>query len=249
VPCNTTQSRKGNYRMRFRIMSALGAAALLVGVGASFAPAATASSASRPSSAAHGKVTQIHASPSGTDVVLYDQNSDDNGIGIVSQNFESGFDAYDASGADDFSIPANTVWKVKTVTVTGVYFNGPGPARDETVTFYRNKGGLPGAVVATRTAVGADAGGSYTIKLPTAVKLKGGLNGKSYWVGVVANMDFSVGGEWGWETRNTQNGKPSAWENPGDGFATGCTTWNTTNSCIGVGEGPDYMFALIGKIV
>ena len=58
---------------------------------------------------------------------------------------------------------------------------------------------------------------------------------------------FTLKGEWGWETRNIQSGKPSAWENPGDGFQTGCTTWNTTNSCIGFGEGPDYLFALFGR--
>ncbi|HEV8692354.1 MAG TPA: hypothetical protein VGQ91_18760, partial [Ideonella sp.] len=41
----------------------------------------------------------------GPDATLYDQNNDDNGIGIVSQNFEATFDAYDAQGADDFAVP------------------------------------------------------------------------------------------------------------------------------------------------
>jgi hypothetical protein len=233
--------------MRVRILSALGAAALVVGVSASLAPAATASTAARPAAAAHGQVRHTHV-PLGTDVVLYSQNDNDTGVGIVSQNFETDFDAFDASGADDVSVPANAIWKVKRVQVTGVYFNGSGPAVSETVTFYKNNGGLPGAVKASVTVTGTDSGGSYDIPLGTTVKLKGGASGKTYWVSVVANMDFSVGGEWGWETRSLQAGNPAAWENPGDGFGTGCTTWNVMTTCIGdLGEGPDYMFALIGK--
>jgi hypothetical protein len=241
--------------MRSRLLSALGAVALLVGAGASLAPAATASDASRPSTAAHGHGVNIHMSEAPASNVLYYQNdrAEDTGTGIVSQNFEGAwFDIYDDSGADDFSVPANTTWRIRRVAATGTYFDGTGEGVSATVTFYKNsirRGGLPGAPITSVTVASPDGTGfgSFDMPLGTTVKLKGGHSGKTYWVGVVANMDFNVGGEWGWETRNTQSGKQSVWENPADGFATGCITWKPTNSCIGVGEGPDYLFALYGR--
>jgi hypothetical protein len=50
--------------------------------------------------------------------VVYSQNGTDSGIGIVSQNFESSFDIYDAAAADDFV--------VKKAKIVEVYngFNG-----------------------------------------------------------------------------------------------------------------------------
>ena len=62
-----------------------------------------------------------------------------------------------------------------------------------------------------------------------------------------ANMDFGSGGEWGWNTNNTVRGFASKWQNPGDGFGTGCVTYTTTTVCIPSGEGGDFSFALIGK--
>ena len=37
-------------------------------------------------------------------------------------------------------------------------------------------------------------------------------------------------------------------ENPGDGFATGCTSYANMQNCIGaLGEGPDFMFTVMGE--
>src|ERR1700734_582753 len=78
-------------------------------------------------------------------VVLWNQNSNYNGEGIVSQNFTSGsFTTYDATGADDFVVPAGATWKIKEVDVTGVYFNGSGPAASEEVVIWsKGKHGMP----------------------------------------------------------------------------------------------------------
>jgi hypothetical protein len=121
-----------------------------------------------------------------------------------------------------------------------VYFNGTGPAASETVTIYKNKTGTPGKVKMTQTVTGADAAGTFTMKLKKT-KLKKG----KYFVGVVANMDFSIGGQWGWETTTNQSGAGDMWQNPGDGFATGCTTWGDMIGCLGaLGQGPDFMVQL-----
>ena len=179
--------------------------------------------------------------------VLYDQTSNDSGIGIVSQNFESSFDIYDAQAADDFTVPAGTIGTVKEVDATGVYFNGSGPANSENVTFYKNSHGAPGDVVAEFDGVvGADSFGSFAIDLGKGHKFKGGKHGKTYWVSVQANLDFSAGGEWGWENQTTSEGNAAMWVNAGDGFATGCTTYSQENVCIPDGQG-DHMFTLRGK--
>lgn len=211
------------------------------GISSAAGPALAASSAGHASKAKPFRLNDGLAT-------LYDQNSNDSGVGIVSQNFEASFDAYDSQGADDFSVPVGSCWKIKAVDVTGVYFNGPGPAPSVHVTFYKQKGGAPNelAIIADFPAiVPTDVGGSFAIALPTGVKAK---SGKKYWVSVQANMDFALGGEWGWETTNTLSGIGAKWKNPGGGFGTGCSTYGDMVSCIGaLGQGPDYMFALRGK--
>jgi hypothetical protein len=180
--------------------------------------------------------------------VLYDQNSDSQGYSDISQNFESSFDAYDSQGADDFTVPSGSTWKVSEVDVTGLYFNGPGPAVSENVFFYKadkKSGGVKKLVAEFDNVVGDDDGiGDFVINLgKKGVKLKKG----DYFVSVQANMDFSVGGEWGWATRNTQVGTAAQWQDPGDGFGTGCTSWSDEQVCLGSVGGPDHMFTLRGK--
>jgi hypothetical protein len=186
----------------------------------------------------------LQATQNSPDKALFNNSIDDSGIAIVSQNFESSFDVYDNQAADDFKIPAAQTWTVTEVDVTGQYFNGPGPAVSETVTFYKAKQGKPGAKLSQQTVTGVDNGtGSFKITLPSAVILGGG----KYFVSVVVNMDFAVGGEWGWENRSTMGGKYAAqWKNKGDGFATGCVDWGEEDVCIASGQGPDHMFILKG---
>jgi hypothetical protein len=238
--------------MRVRFFTAAMAVTLAVAVVAAFGTAAGARSSVAPKAAHIGKVrASVH--PYSTQTKLWNQNKaiSDSGVGIVSQDFgtDEGLDAYDSQGADDFKVPALTTWKVKEVDVTGVYFNGPGPATSVNVTFYKNASGLPGVVKKSYPAIAySDPSGlgSYIITLPTVTKLTTG----TYWVSVQAVMDFSVGGEWGWETRTTSKSNPAAWQNPGGGFGIGCTTWGNMQTCIGPqGEGPDFMFALYGSAV
>ena len=67
------------------------------------------------------------------------------------------------------------------------------------VNFYSDASGLPGSQVATRPNLTVDdTNGSLTIPIPSAVSLSAG----HYWVSVQANMDFGVGGQWGWDDRS-----------------------------------------------
>jgi len=174
---------------------------------------------------------------------LYDQTDNDTGVGIVSDNFDSGsFDSFDNQGADDFTVPSGHKWVVSEVDAPGAYFNGSGPQDGVNVFFYKNKSGVPGKIAAEVDNVSpTDSAGSFSLKVGK-VKLKPG----TYWVSVQANMNFVGGqGEWGWETSGTQHGSVAMFRSAG-GF--GCTDWAPMQSCIGsYGEGPDFMFTLKGK--
>jgi len=226
--------------MRVRFFTVLTALALAVAVVASFGTGAIARPSAKPAAAAKSKVGARPAHIAGT---IYGQRDNDNGVGIVSQNFEATFDAYDSQGADNFKIKNKGI--LKEVDVDGAYFNGPGPATSVHVTIYKNASGKPGAVVKdvpAATYTDSTGTGTFKIKVPKTVLKKG-----AYWVSVYVNMDFGTGGEWGWNTNNTVRGTAAKWQNPGNGFSTGCTTWTTLTTCIAAGEGGDYSFALIGR--
>ncbi|MBQ0958785.1 hypothetical protein KAK06_07420 [Ideonella sp. 4Y11] len=175
--------------------------------------------------------------------VLYSQLANDAENGYTSQDFEASFDAYDNRAADDFVVPAGAKWKVTDVFVAGQHF-GVTP-NSANVTFYKDKGGKPGKVVADfpMSAISKDSAGSLTVSLPTSVTLKEG----TYWVSVQAQMDFFVGGQWYWEATTMATGSEAAWQNPGDGFGSGCTKWGNLNSCLATGGTGDLMFELRGK--
>jgi hypothetical protein len=202
-----------------------------------------ASAAGAPQASHHG-MNASRFTPSSTGLtVLYSQNSNDSGTGVVSDMFGTSFPTYTDQAADDFVVPSGSTWKVKEVDVTGVYFNGPGPTTGENVFFYKDKKGLPGKQVAEYDNVQGKGNGtgSFAIKIPTT-KLKAG----TYWVSVQGEITFSnpPNGEWGWEVSSVQHGSVAAWQNPGGGFAV-CPKWATLQSCLGYG--PDLMFALKGK--
>lgn len=225
--------------MKRTLLFAAGAVVFATAAGISALGAAAAGPA--PGSTHLGVVQNVQTQTTG---VLYSQNDNDTGVGVVSQNFEPELDVYDSQLADDFVVPdSGHPWQVTAVTVTGVYFNGSGPAASENVTFYKDANGVPGAVKDAQTVVGADSNGSFTILLE-----KFALSPGHYWVSVQANMDFSSGGEWGWETRSVQNGNAALFQNPADGFGTGCTSWSNMAACVGLG-GPDLMFSLSGRVL
>jgi hypothetical protein len=236
---------KKGIGMRVRFFTILTALALAVAVVASFGTGAGARPSAKPSAVGHAKVGASPAHIAGT---IYGQRDNDNGVGIVSQNFTDAggaLDIYDNQGADNFKIQNKGI--VKKVIVDGIYFNGPGPAESIHVTFYKNAGTSTGSVVKDVPAASytdSTGTGTFTVSIPKTT-LKAG----KYWVSVYVNMAFNSGatGEWGWLTNNTVRGAPSVWQNPGNGFSTGCTTYQVTTTCIPSGEGGDFSFALVGK--
>ena len=178
---------------------------------------------------------------------LYDQY-DNLAPGVVSSFDESalGQSPADNEAADDVAVPLDERWKVKSVEVAGSYFLGSGPASNVNVAVYKNSHGLPGAQVYRAASIVPTSlsDPNFVAPLPTAAKLRAG---KRYWVSVQANIGAAKG-RWGWSSRAVQSGFESAWRNPGDGFGTGCTTFQPVSSC-GISGGPDLMFRLRGKAI
>ena len=187
---------------------------------------------------------QIHFN--GT-AVLYDQTGNPSGDGdFTSQDFvDPGNDPFDNQGADDFEVPAGETWTVDQVLAVGSYYNGSGPALGFNVFFYANDNGvLPGTEVYSALNQGYtdDGVGGFTVNLSTPAVLPEG----TYWVSVQCYMEFAVGGQWGWEVANGPALNHAAWQNPGDGFGTGATTWTDAQSVFGW-VGSEYSFAILGS--
>lgn len=175
---------------------------------------------------------------------LYTQNSNKYGdVGAVSQNFTSGiYTSYDNRGADDFIIPAGKNWKVGRVDVTGVYFNGSGPAQSVNVIFWKDYHGYPGNAVAHGTYDDlscADRSGSFSCRLPKRLQLKAG----HYWVTVQANCSYYTCGEWSWDETSVIHNDAAEWEEYYT-FGGPCPTWDTLANCLGSYFTGDLMFDL-----
>ena len=184
--------------------------------------------------------------PNAPNVVLYDQINNPGTVSSTSQDFEPSIDAFDNQLADDFVVPAGQTWNITEVDAQGLYFNGPGPAASFNVFFYQNSGTLPGTNVYTATGQSyVNAAGVFQVTLTAPAVLTAG----TYWVSVQARQDFTPAGQWGWTDRTVQANSPAAWQNPGGGFGTPCTTWGVRQVCLTSPAGePDNMFRLVGTL-
>ena len=190
-----------------------------------------------------GQAQPIFNTPAGA-TLLYDQTDAAAGNGVPAQNFEVAYDAYDSDAADDFVVPAGG-WTVSSFNL-GVTSTFTGAVTSQ-VTVYADAGGLPGAATCSYAAAATNLDGLVaTVTLPTTCALGAG----TYWVGLAVNLDFAVGGQTFWSNRTTLSNSSAVWRNPGDGFASGCTTFTPLLSCAGIGggAGPDLLFQVVGAL-
>jgi hypothetical protein len=182
--------------------------------------------------------------PLGT--VLYDQYDNfatEEPVNIPSQDAETALDFFDSQAADDFVVPAGQIWQVTEVDVLGEY-DSTGPAASFHVFFYENGAGdLPGILVASRLENPYTGSSDFVISLTEPVTLSEG----HYWVSVQARQDITQAGFWLWHNRTVQSNAGAAWQNPGNGFGTGCVVWIRKIACAQLAEtAPDQVFRLIG---
>jgi len=152
-----------------------------------------------------------------------------------------GIDAYDATGAADFTVQQGCT--VTEVDVQGRYFNRGGPATAVDVTFYTNDAirNVPRTVV--RSFMGmrfVDPGGKGSLEIPIPpTTFKRG----TYWVAVSVHIDANVGGVWGWDLQEEQQGLPAMLKQNG-GYGPNCVDFGPLLQCFKIrGE---YIFVLLG---
>jgi hypothetical protein len=169
-------------------------------------------------------------------------------LGIGSQKFEPAMAAFDDQAADDFVVnvpPPPSFLYVSGVRVMGEYSAGGGPASAFNVYFYTNRAGhLPGTGVAAflnRPYTGTTPP-EFVINLPNPFCMGRG----TYWVSVQARQDLNPNGQWYWHNRTVQSNAGAVWQNPGDGYGTGCITWNRKNACMPDQVWPDQVFQILG---
>jgi len=176
--------------------------------------------------------------------VLYDQNDNATASDATSQDFETAFDAFDDEAADDFVVPAGQTWSIDSVFVDGEYTGGPAAAVN--LTFFDDSSGVPGSAVCSYPLqTPADSAGDFTFTLATPCVLGPG----TYWVDVQTRQDLGTAGQWFWHTRSVQSNTAAVWRNPGNGFATGCTTFSPMLTCLPSSGGPDFLFTLSGTVL
>jgi hypothetical protein len=166
-------------------------------------------------------------------------------VAIGSQQFEAAMAAFDNQAADDFVIGSG--WGAPYVTgvrVMGEYSAGGGPASSFNIYFYQNgAGNLPGTLIAAFMNLPyVETPPDFLICLPYPF----GVNPGTYWVSVQARQDSNPNGQWFWHNRTVQSNAGAAWQNPGDGYGTGCITWNRKNACMADQVWPDQVFQILG---
>jgi hypothetical protein len=182
--------------------------------------------------------------------VLYDQYdnfSTEKTPNIPSQDAEPALNSFDSQAADDFIVPAGQTWQVTEVDVLGEYdTQDSGPAESFHVFFYENGAGdLPGTLVASRLENPYTGSNDFVITLTEPVTLTEG----HYWVSVQARQDITQAGFWLWHNRTVQANSGAAWQNPGNGFGTGCRVWIRRVTCAVLQQtAPDQVFRLIGTV-
>jgi hypothetical protein len=178
----------------------------------------------------------------------YDNPATEPPLGIGSQKFEPAMAAFDDQAADDFVVdvpPPPIFLYITGVRVMGEYSEAGGPASSFNVYFYRNDAGhVPGALIASflnRPYSGTPP--DFTIQwTPMSIFPSSG----TYWVSVQAVQNFNPNGQWFWHNRTVQTNAGAVWQNPGDGYGTGCITWNRKNACMVDQVWPDQVFQILG---
>jgi len=181
--------------------------------------------------------------------VLYDQTANPTISGYTSQDFTDAggiSDPFDSVAADDFEVPAGQVWSISGIDLPGFFGSGsPGPVDTVAVVFYADAAGSPGAALCSFAGVipAAQVSGSLSILLPAPCAMPEGRA----WMSVQAVAPSMPNGQWFWFEESVQRFAAAVWQNPGDGFATGCTTFMPATSC-GASQ-PDFSFLLRGMVL
>ena len=158
------------------------------------------------------------------------------GNGTPAQDFEAAFNIYDTEAADDFIIPAGGARSI--ISVEAVFTNPNGTA---VMNVYADAANSPGALVFSESFPGIVASPIMLIST-TCPPLDPG----KYWLSLQMDQAFLVTGQAFWTTATEElGGTPWMVQNPGNGFASGCTTWADGAGCgFAGGSGPGLNYVI-----
>ena len=182
--------------------------------------------------------------------VLWDQTSGISSSDFSSQDFtDSGgtLNQYDSRAADDFLVPDGFHWVIDNVRAFGEYDDSTPDLVDSiNIYFFSDRNGLPGAEITGcvyKNILPEDTTDpDFVIDLPSRCRLEPG----HYWVSVQANISFAANGQWFWHENTVQRLNPFVWQNPGNGFSTGCIQFSPAQADCGA-DFPDLSFQLVGQ--
>ena len=179
-------------------------------------------------------------------ILLHDQTPLASSDTFIVQQSDIYGGIYSCQAADDFTVPAGEAWQLTTVTVMG---QASAKTHTATVVIHSgDNGGIPGAVLASFESVPAtdDGSGNLTISLETEAGDPLLLAPGNYWMSYTTVRDYETAGLWYGVSNAVQSGYPAVWQNPGNGWQTGCTSWAPLADCLE--KGPDIAFSLSGII-
>ena len=182
-------------------------------------------------------------------------------LGWVSDNYVDPLVADESSeGADDFTLSRRTT--INEVAVYGFYHQNSnptagaisldsGPADSVTVRFYGasivNGVAVPGGLIEEQTVTPTDLRDPRFVLTISPITLSAG----HYWVSVVANINYTLHGDWRWSDTPvwTLQGAEAVWRQPSDAAGTGCATWCTLATAYPSASSNGLNFRLTGTTV
>jgi hypothetical protein len=190
----------------------------------------------------------VHAiAPSGTvTTLLYDQFVNATTNGIVVNDSTSSSDSFDSEAADDFVVPAGG-WTVQQFNFQGFTNSANVWSATSNVFVFPDNAGTPAAAPQCSYPGVANSYNATTavisVTLPTACVLAAG----KHWVSLQAVANFIADGNVYFAAGSSPVANSGGvWENPGDAYATGCSSFAAIPSCI-TGADPDLAFQVLGS--
>ncbi len=176
---------------------------------------------------------------------LYNQTLTPSGdLKVSTHFFEIGYETtYSCEAADDFV--CDDQWTITKVFALGGFYNGSVNPQTFHVVIYADDnpdGNYPGTeLYNTYNTVDTNGTTGFTIPIEDEVVLPAG----HYWISVYANTELG-NAQWGWKPSTGPYNYEAVWENPGDGFGTGYTTWTPITTVWQGTTETDFSFALFG---
>jgi len=148
--------------------------------------------------------------------------------------------------ADDFIIPAESSWKIRSVIADG-FVNGAPLLTSATIVVYENNNGVPGAeiynsgpIIPTSEPVNSN----LELELPEELELSGG----SYWLSVYTNLAFNGGNQWFWGVQQNVIGNEGVFIDQFDILGSGATDWTPLSQSLANGTPEDFIFQIFGSV-